>query len=670
VSFVSEIIVHCFPLNRNPPADAIDGAEATGGDGPDEFLRGDVALAAVLLDAVGASPADFKHGVHVIHAPSALIEGVKRVIAKTSGIEFCDVHARRRPKDGLWVTSVFDELTIISGLQANATLIGLAASDAELPPGLAVIADRVWSIPWVDRQHIEVAIQLMTGEAASLPDRQYRLSSVLTALRPGVAAVKVVADLKALHKNDRADDEANASTVLADWDDVADEAPGADQPDEQPPGKAAAKVTRLRDLAGFGEARDWGLQLAADFAEFKAGRLGWEDVDKGLLLSGPPGSGKTFFAVALAAECEVPLLRSSYADWEAATGPGNLIADAIQKAFAEARKEAPCIVFIDELDSVGSRGKRQNNNGWFDVVINALLAELDGAEPRTGVVVVGATNHPDLIDPALLRPGRLDRHFRIPKPTIDDLKTVLAHHLGKLDGLERAARACRGLSPAAVAQVAREARRAARKARRDVGADDVVDAIVARRGRCEPKLDWRICVHESGHALVGVRLGLLVSYVDADAGETAIEAPIGAMSLAELEAHLAGMMGGRAGEIAVFGAPTTAAIGDLAHATSLAHAAVAQAGLTGSLIVMPDAVALVQSDVRRRVEHLMARAMDRASEIVLENRQALDALADALAERRYLDADEVKAVLQRPWRTRGRPRRRKVSRNNRGERSR
>jgi ATP-dependent Zn protease len=522
----------------------------------------------------------------------------------------------------------------------------------------------------VDRQHIEVAIQLMTGEAASLPDRPYRLGSVLKALRPGVAAVKVVADLKALHKNDRADDEANASTVLADWDDVADEAPGADQPDEQPPGKAAAKVTRLRDLAGFGEARDWGLQLAADFAEFKAGRLGWEDVDKGLLLSGPPGSGKTFFAVALAAECEVPLLRSSYADWEAATGPGNLIAEAIQKAFAEARKEAPCIVFIDELDSVGSRGKRQNNNGWFDVVINALLAELDGAEPRTGVVVVGATNHPDLIDPALLRPGRLDRHFRIPKPTIDDLKTVLAHHLGKLDGLERAARACRGLSPAAVAQVAREARRAARKARRDVGADDVVDAIVARRGRCEPKLDWRICVHESGHALVGVRLGLLVSYVDADAGETAIGDPIGVMSLAEIETQLTAMMGGRAAETAVFGAPTSGAIGDLARATSLAHAAVAQAGLTGSLIVMPEEVALVRSDVRRRVEHLMARAMDRASEIVLENRQALDALVDALAERRYLDADEVKAALQRPLRTRRRSRRRKASRNNRGERSR
>ena len=128
MSFVSEIIVHCFPLNRKPPADVIDGAEATGGDGPDEFLRGDVALAAVLLDAVGASPADFKHGVHVIHAPSALSEGVKRAIAKTSGIDFCDVRAYRRPTDALWVTGVFDESTIIAGLQAKASLIGVAAS--------------------------------------------------------------------------------------------------------------------------------------------------------------------------------------------------------------------------------------------------------------------------------------------------------------------------------------------------------------------------------------------------------------------------------------------------------------------------------------------------------------------------------------------------------------
>ena len=371
MSFVSEIIVHCFPLNRNPPADAIDGAEATGGDGPDEFLRGDVALAAVLLDAVGASPADFKHGVHVIYAPSALSEGVKRAIAKTSGIDFCDVRAYRRPTDALWVTGVFDESTIIAGLQANATLIGVATSNVDLPPGFAAVADRIWSIPWVDRQHIEFAIRLMTGEAASLPDCQYHLSSVLKALRPGVGAAKVVAVLEALHNDDGAPDEANASTALAEWLDVVDETLGVDRPDEHSSRKAVKKVTRLRDLAGFGEARDWGLQLAADFAEFKAGRLGWEDVDKGLLLSGPPGSGKTFFAVALAAECEVPLLRSSYADWEAATGPGNLIAEAIQKAFAEARKEAPCIVFIDELDSVGSRGKRQNNNGWFDVVINA-----------------------------------------------------------------------------------------------------------------------------------------------------------------------------------------------------------------------------------------------------------------------------------------------------------
>ena len=217
MSFVSEILTHCFPLNRNPPADAIDGAETTSGDGPDEFLRGDVALAAVLLDAVGASPADFKHGVHVIYAPSALSEGVKRAIAKTSGIDFCDVRAYRRPTDAMWVTSVFDKSTIITGLQAKATLIGVATSNVDLPSGFAAVADRIWSIPWVDRQHIEVAIRLMTGEAASLPNCQYHLSSVLKALRPGVGRQRSSPISKLSTMNDGPADEANASTALAEW---------------------------------------------------------------------------------------------------------------------------------------------------------------------------------------------------------------------------------------------------------------------------------------------------------------------------------------------------------------------------------------------------------------------------------------------------------------------
>jgi hypothetical protein len=653
VSFVSDIVAHCFPLNRNQPVGAIDGAEATDGERPDEFLRGDVALAAVLLDAVGASPADFTRGVHVIYAPRPLFEGVKRVIAKTTGIEFSDNRVYRRPADAAWVNGAFDEPTIIAGLQAKATLIGVVASEADLPSGFAAVADRVWSTPWVERAHIEAAIRLMTGEVVSLPDRFYHLGSVLKALRPGVAAAKVVADLKALHQKEGDDDEGNASTAAAevaertDAGDKADVGRSVGQPGEPTHGAPAKTTTRLRDLAGFGPAKDWGLQLAADLAEYKAGQLAWEDVDKGVLLSGPPGCGKTFFAAALAAECEVPLLQSSYADWEAGTGSGNLITKSIKKAFSDARKKAPCILFIDELDSVGARGKRGHNSGWFDVIINALLAELDGAEPRKGVVVVGATNHPDQIDPALLRPGRLDRHVRIPKPTIADLEAILAHHLGELDGLDEAARACRGLSPATVAQVAREARRAARKAKRAVGAGDVVDVIAERRGRRDPGLDRRICVHEAGHVLVDLKLGLHVPYVDADAGETAIEAPDGTMSLAELETHLAGMMGGRAAEIAVFGEPTSGAIADLANATSLANAAVAQAGLAGSLIVMPHEVAIVEPDVRRRVEDLMGKAMELAAAIVSENRRALDTLARALAKRRYLDADEVKAVVRR-----------------------
>jgi ATP-dependent Zn protease len=484
----------------------------------------------------------------------------------------------------------------------------------------------------------------MTGVVVSLPAKKYDVVAVLKALRPGATPAKIVLDLKALHKNDWVDDD--DADALADIADLADKTIQADRDEsESLSHEAKTVVTRLRDLSGYGEARTWGMQLAADLADYKSGKLDWEDVDKGLLLSGPPGCGKSFYARALAEECQVPLLLSSYADWESGTGGGNLIAKAIKKAFADARKKAPCIVFIDEIDSVGSRGKRDHNSGWFDVVINALLAELDGAEPRTGVVVIGATNHPSSIDPALLRPGRLDRHIAIPRPTIADLKGILAHHLGHLDGLDRAARDCRGLSPAEIAQVAREARRLARTCKRKVTAADVSDVIASRRGAHNPDFDRIVCVHEAGHAIVFSRLGFAVEFVDADNRKTLASLPAGSPKIDEIERHLAGTMGGRAAEIAVFGEPSHGSMSDLEQATSMAYLAISKAGLGGSLISLPDNLAISLPDVRKRVEDLLTRAMDRASKVIVENRPALDALAAALAESRYLDALEIKAVI-------------------------
>ena len=662
MTFLSEIVRRYYPLNREPASatqanepllidnNGIAFVDAGDEDAerPTEILRGDVALAAVLLDGAGATPANFESGVHVIYVADRLIDGVQKVIEATSSKIFHSGYSYNtgKPSDAFWINGKYDEKAVIAALQSNALLIGVASSNADLPTGFPQVVDREWDIPLITVDHIEAAIRLMTGVVVSLPDKKYDVISVLKALRPGAAPAKVVLDLKALHRNDWADDDATEADALADIADLADKAIQAERDESESLGDVAKKVvTRLRDLSGYGEAKTWGMQLAADLADYKSGKLAWEDVDKGLLLSGPPGCGKSLYARALAEECQVPLLLSSYADWESATGNGNLIAKSIKKAFADARKKAPCIVFIDEIDSVGSRGKRDHNSGWFDVVINALLAELDGAEPRTGVVVIGATNHPASIDPALLRPGRLDRHIAIPRPTIADLQGVLAYHVGPLGGLDRAARDCRGLSPAEIAQVAREARRLARTCKRKVTAADVSDVIAARRGAHNPDFERIICIHEAGHAIVFSKLGFAVEFVDADNRQTLASLPAGSPRIDEIERHLAGTMGGRAAEIAVFGEPSHGSTTDLEQATSMAYLAISKAGLGGSLISLPDNLAISLPDVRKRVEDLLTRAMDRASKVIAENRPALDALAAALAESRYLDALEIKAVI-------------------------
>jgi SpoVK/Ycf46/Vps4 family AAA+-type ATPase len=189
------------------------------------------------------------------------------------------------------------------------------------------------------------------------------------------------------------------------------------EPANQPP-KASDVVSeiRLEDLEGYGEAKEWGLDLARDLEDWRTGTISWEDVDKGVLLSGPPGTGKTMFARALAATCHVKLIATSYAKWQA-KGYLNDFLKAMQKSFKEAKDAAPTILFIDELDAFGSRDGAAGSNASYDIMaINGLLEELDGIEGREGVIVVAACNHPKMVDAAILRAGRLDRHVMISLP--------------------------------------------------------------------------------------------------------------------------------------------------------------------------------------------------------------------------------------------------------------
>ncbi|WP_245461274.1 AAA family ATPase [Rhizobium sp. WSM1325] len=263
-------------------------------------------------------------------------------------------------------------------------------------------------------------------------------------------------------------------------------------------------------MAGYGDAKDWGLDLARDIADWRTGSISWEEVDKGILLSGPPGVGKTIFSRALAATCGVELVVASYAKWQARGHLGDFL-KAMLASFAEAKKKAPSILFIDELDAFGERTAGGTDNSSYDVkAINGLLEQLDGLDGREGVVVVGACNHPEWIDAAITRPGRLDRHVRIPVPDLEARAGIFRMHLrGALsDGEHMAfAEATEGMTGAAIEQIVREARRTARKRRQQLSAEDVfrhVPPMVVM----PPQVVRVNAIHEVGHAVVGAVLGM------------------------------------------------------------------------------------------------------------------------------------------------------------------
>ncbi|MCD2177364.1 AAA family ATPase [Rhizobium sp. C1] len=192
----------------------------------------------------------------------------------------------------------------------------------------------------------------------------------------------------------------------------------------------AIKPLHIETLAGYGPARDWALELKDDLALWRDGTLAWSDMSTKLLLSGPPGTGKTTFARALCNSLQVPLLATSLSHM---LEPGYLgeVLKAMSDAFEVARANAPSILFLDEIDNIGKRGSGQKDGDYWNSLVNRALELLDGVGKTEGVVIIGATNLPDRIDPALVRSGRLERHIRIPTPDTDALAGILAHHLGQ-----------------------------------------------------------------------------------------------------------------------------------------------------------------------------------------------------------------------------------------------
>ncbi|RYD73114.1 MAG: ATP-binding protein, partial [Verrucomicrobiaceae bacterium] len=198
----------------------------------------------------------------------------------------------------------------------------------------------------------------------------------------------------------------------------------------QPKLKKDTEGPKLEAMHGYGEAKSWGLQLARDINDWRSGKIRWADVDRGALLSGPTGVGKTVYAAGLARQCDATLITTSISQWQSKGHLGDMLA-AMRADFARAARETPSILFLDELDSVGDRSLFAGKNANYETqVVNALLECMDGSIAREGTVIIGATNNPASIDPAILRPGRLDRHLVINLPGIEDRINIIGQHLG------------------------------------------------------------------------------------------------------------------------------------------------------------------------------------------------------------------------------------------------
>jgi cell division protease FtsH len=455
-------------------------------------------------------------------------------------------------------------------------------------------------------------------------------------------------------------------------------------------GRSRAKVfdeerpsTTFNDVAGYDGAKAE-ISEVVDFLRnpdrySKAGAV----VPRGVLMVGPPGTGKTLLARAVAGEAQVPFFSvtgSSFVEMFVGVGAAR-----VRDLFSEARKRSPAIIFIDEVDAIGQRRAGQGavvSNDEREQTLNQLLAEMDGFDPTMGIVVLAATNRPEVLDPALLRPGRFDRQVTIPLPNVKEREAILRVHtkgkkLSPNVNLDVVARGTPGFSGADLANLANEAAIfAVRENRNVVTAGDFEAArdriILGRREGSNvllPEEKHAVAVHESGHALVAA----LSEHADPVAKVTIL--PAGqALGVTEqlplIERHMYGedylydslavRLGGRAAELVVLGQGSTGAGNDLAGATDLATKMVREFGMSAVLgpVGYPEGGSVflgsggpgmssrpyaeaTQAAIDGEVSKLLRQAEERAVKLLQSHRPELDSLVTLLLEKETVDGSDV-----------------------------
>ncbi|CUW40850.1 putative ATPase domain (N-terminal fragment) [Magnetospirillum sp. XM-1] len=436
-------------------------------------------------------------------------------------------------------------------------------------------------------------------------------------------------------------------------------------------GRQKLPTLTLDSMGGMVEAVAWGKALAKDLADYRNGKLEWSDVDRGVLLSGAPGTGKTTFAQALAGTCGVPLVASSLGEWQSAGHLGDLL-KAMRKTFTQARALSPSILLVDEIDGFGSRTQFKSDYKDYSIqVVNAFLELLDGTSARDGVVVVGATNNPDRIDPAITRAGRLDRHIRIGLPDQAALLQILRHHLGRElinDDLVPAAMLALGGSGADIAKWVRGARRRGRQDNRPMHLEDLIAEIRGSAQTVSTEIRRRCAVHEAGHALAialhrpEAVMHVSIRQTEATGGGVISHRPeMELATSADIDQLLITTLAGRAAEELVLGQVSSGSGGgpnsDLARATMLATTAITALGLGGQSVPIwsglptPESLDLLlirRPDISLHVEDRIKRAYAAAMDLLTANRTTLELIVERLLDIETMSGEELATIMPPP----------------------
>ena len=450
-------------------------------------------------------------------------------------------------------------------------------------------------------------------------------------------------------------------------------------------GKSKAKMymekqtgVTFKDVAGQDEAKE----SLKEIIDFLHNPQRYTDIGaklpKGALLVGSPGTGKTLLAKAVAGEAGVPFFSMSGSDFvEMFVGMG---ASRVRDLFQQAAKVAPCIIFIDEIDAVGrSRDNRYGNNSEQEQTLNQLLSEIDGFEPSKGIVCLAATNRPEILDKALLRPGRFDRRIIVDNPNFQGRLDTLKVHTRKIKlaedvDLKKIAQATAGAVGADLANLVNEAAlRAVRMGRKAVNQEDLLvsfETVIAgteKKNTVLTEMEKRlVAYHEVGHALVSA----LEKHAQPVSKITIVPHTSGALGYTmylpeeekflstrqELEVELRSLVGGRAAEQLVFGVQTTGAANDLQRATQLARSMVSQYGMTKELGLMTTATTQnsyldgtpymdcsqeTASKVDMEVKKLLEEAFADATKILAEHRGLLDEVSEYLLLKETITGEEL-----------------------------